>query len=254
MPVPTYAGAGAGLALTTGTGTASKTGCTAGNLLLVHVLIRGSTVDYSDGTFVNIQKQAGGAGYSAWVSGNVGGGAASKMDLYIGRATANGTCSVDYTVGASGNDLFIRIYEFAGVFNSGVNVPPVGTSENGVDTEDHGAATSTTLTDAAVTTNGLQRLACNFFALASNQTPGDLTGETGGDWSVVDTFASGVGVLGTLQLQTAPMPTAGTIDGGSVAVSSTDFGNIGLALIPNITMGGPSDDPPMHRLGMSAGW
>src|SRR5262245_13777197 len=117
MAVPTFVGAGSGVEVTTGTQTMSKTGCTAGNLLLAHVLFRGTSEDWATSSVVNINHLGGGSGFDLIVANRgVGDLNTSKMSILCGLAAANGTCSVDMSVGASGNDFVARIYEFSGQY------------------------------------------------------------------------------------------------------------------------------------------
>jgi hypothetical protein len=230
-PVPAFVGAGAGTLVTTGTGTVSKTDCKAGNLLLLHVLERGTPADGSRSNRVNITNLAGTTNADTPVTSAlaVGGGASSRQALYAARVTADGTCSWDWTVGASGNDLLLRIYEFSDealgttyltvLENDAVGDPP-RTSTTG---------TSTTVADAIVTTNGVGRLALNFVCLESNQAIGAFSGATGGTWAeAVEEYAT---ASGTIQLQIANMASAGVIDGGTLTVTSTPWGVMGTSII-----------------------
>src|SRR5262249_43331275 len=144
----------------------------------------------------------GSSGFLTGTYSNIGLGnpSTSQRFIYAGRPAANGTCSVDMTVGASGNDLFMRLYEFSGA--------SVGTTAGTVLEPAVGAAvaeanTNTTVLDASVTTTARNRLALQLVGLASNQALGNFTGETGGDWTeAVAEFSSASGATATLQLQT----------------------------------------------------
>lgn len=247
MAVPSFVGAGAGAVATTGTGTVSKTGCTAGNLLVAQLVIRGNNEDWSALTnAVNVRGLTG--TLNSWTLIQQGLGIGSFADLaavFCARVAADGTCSGDFTVGASGEDLFARIYEFTDA-SVGTTVDTV--FENGSQAGGgyfSTSATNTSIEDTAVTTNGPSRLALQFVATASNQTLGDFTGETGGDWSeAVDQFNSATGATATLQLQTAVMAAAGVINGGAIATASVAWGTYGLALRP-----GPAEEDLVARGG-----
>ena len=82
-----------------------------------------------------------------------------------------------------------------------------------------------------IPTLGNARLACAFVS-SNNGVSGmaAFTGETGGDWTeAVAEHTSGIGP--GVQLQTAPMPTGGTISGGTAAVNGTRAITIGFALV-----------------------
>ena len=253
MAIPAFVQAGTGVAITAGTSSVSLSGA-AGNLLLVHFLIGGTTEDYSIGTVTNISKLDGTASDMDFVGTNrvVGNPGAARHTLLVGRATAGGTCSVDLTVGASGEDIFARMYEFSGEA-AGTTVATV--LENDTLTVQSDQSTDTGPNDfPGVITNGADRLALDFIAVNLNVAMASYTGETGGDWTeAVAEFSSAVGTTGTLQLQTASMPTAGTIIGGSQTITSAAWGVMGTALIPASTAG-PGDNPPIGFLGRGAGW
>lgn len=224
MPVPSFVGAGAGVErLTTGSATASKTGCTAGNLIVCHLHVKGATGDWSGwSNAVNIEDLAGVDNALMTLRGG------GEFQIVVGRVMADGTCSADFGAGASGEDVIGRIYEFSGEAFSGT---VAGVFENGAGTSDTASATGTDVGDAPVITNGIDRLACNFAVLESAQAIGAFTGETGGDWT--EAVAEYVGTSMTIQLQTAAMASAGTLDGGAVTVgASTVWLSISTAIIP----------------------
>lgn len=66
-----------------------------------------------------------------------------------------------------------------------------------------------------------------FVALDNNPAMAPFTGETGGDWNEpVAEFASALGSNFSLQLQIAPMPSGGTIAGGSANFGGSSDGSI----------------------------
>lgn len=252
MALPAFVQAGAGVTATAGTTTVSITGCTAGNIVICHLLNDGTTYDRSNGTETNWQNLAGAPSSHSVIieSTEVGAPATATHSAYIGRATANGTVSLDLVTGASGEDVFARMYEFSGVIGG---TTLATTIENGGGIQADVADTDTSCTDSTVITNGLQRLALNFVSINASQATVAFTGQSGGTWiEAVSEFIGG-GTVGTIQLQIASMPTAATIDGGSFAIASAAYGTIGTALIPATTTG-PGDDPPIGFLGRGAGW
>lgn len=236
--IPQFVGAGTGIEIATGTSTVSKTTCTAGNLIVAHYLCRGATDDVTRSNVVNITNLATTPNNSInpiAINRDVGLAGGNKHGMYAGRVTANGTCSADFTVGASGNDIAVRMYEFSDEIQGNTD-DGVGLFENesGAQVQTN-FGTGTTVTDRSVQTLGSDRLAVSLLAVAANQALDDFTGETGGDWAeAVAEFAS---ATGTLQVQTAQMPSAGTIDGGSFTISSADWGVISFGIIPEITAG-----------------
>lgn len=230
MALPVFVGAGAGVErLTAGSLTASKTGCTAGNLLVLHMSVGGVTGDWSGwSTAVNISALDGTASsLSALLSGG-------SFQIYVGRVTSNGTCSANVAVGASGEDIVARVYEFSGEA-TGTTVATVFENAGGL--TDNASGTGTSVGDAITVTNAGDRLAINLVSLDTAQAIAHFTGASGGTWAEAETEY--IGTTLTLQLQKADMTSAGTIDGGSVTVgSSTPWLTIGTAIIHESGGGG----------------
>lgn len=235
MPL-TFYGVGSGTAITTGTGTVTKASCIEGQLLIVQLVIRGNSEDWSAfSNHVNLEDLAGAAADHTTIQTGIQFGATftSSQALFAFRSIADGTCSADFAVGASGEDMFARMYEFQGA--------SLGTTREDVfenDATHYNAVqgTGTSVEDCEVITNGAGRLALNFVALESNQAIGSFSGETGGNWTeAAAEFGSATGATATLQLQNASMATADTIDGGTVTVGvSTGWGSAGTAILPFI--------------------
>jgi hypothetical protein len=235
VSVPVFVGAGTGQAIATGSVTVTKTGCIAGNIVFFHFVIRGLTGDWSAGNPVNVEAIDGVASdYTTVVTG--AGTTGLEHGLFIGRVTANGTVSFDMACGASSEDMYGRIYEFSGASTSPVlsGVIEEGTSAPQVYTS-FGLTGATSIGALDVQSLGADRLALHFMCLNTNQAVGDFTGETGGNWTEATAeFASAVGATATLQLQTASMPSAGTISGGLISTTTTNWGIVGMALIPAV--------------------
>lgn len=241
MAAPTFVGAGTLAIWQSGAAvTLSKTSCTAGNIIFVHVLIDGTdTVTLS--SITNISNLAGSAGALDNIETNdfiIGNPGAAEAMIQVGRATANGTCSVG--IASGGVDLYGIIWECTGA-STGTTQPTV--MENGSVVFDGSfptdaittRATSGTLGDHDVVTNGPDRLALNFISVNDdNQAFFDteaFTGQSGGTWVCRGGFGSSTGTDGSVGLQSAAMASAGTIGGGSLAMDSDAWGVVGLALI-----------------------
>lgn len=162
---------------------------------------------------------------------NVGSPTVAIQHLWIGR-TQNNSHPIPAGTNSTSEDLYIRSYNFQDV-SAGTTLATVienvtaGSTVNGV-------GTSGTIADTGVTTLGSDRLALNFVAGSDDNAIDAFAGETGGDWvEAAAEYAESVGTDGVIQLQTAAMATAGTIDGGSDAwADATDgWGVVGFALI-----------------------
>src|SRR6187431_3331023 len=151
MPVPVFVGAGAGAEqLVTGTGSVSKTGCTGGNIVIFQNFMGADSGRDGFTNFVNVRGLNGTLGSLDTISNAV------NRQVFIGRVVNDGTVSCDLVVGAAGDDIAARVYEYSGA-SLGTTLATV--CEN-VNTET-GFAASTTVLDADVTTKGPDRLAMN---------------------------------------------------------------------------------------------
>lgn len=110
------------------------------------------------------------------------------------------------------------IHRFNG--GSGAAVEAVSSSQS----------TSTTPSDAGVTTPGANYLAINLLSQPSQFLGSAFTGESGGTWSLVYSYSTSAP---RTMLHTATMASAGTIDGGSTTVGgSVSWCSFGGALAP----------------------
>lgn len=252
-----FVGVGTGAAATTGTVTVSKTGCTAGNIIISNLVERGNADDFSKSNYVNTESLEGVAGsLNGIISGS--GTVNLQQQVDIGRVVSNGTVSWDLNVGASGNDLFCQIMELSGVSTSHTDGKNT-VYENGTQPQARdgfgSSGTSVSFAGVSITTNGADRYAVIVGALSSNQAVTNFTGETGGvDMTQpASAFQSATGATATLWEQTGQAPSITTIDNGSFTVTSTDWVLCTFALIP---APGPaaSDDPPIGFSGRGAGW
>lgn len=257
MTAPTFVGAGTGITITSTSGVVSKTGCVAGNIILIQAVVNGVGQNVSYDTITNITSIQGVPNSldTSDQGGNLQAGspATGRHALFWGRATANGTCSANANI--TSNDLVVRIYEFAGV-NPGTATNLADITDNilgsgGPYTQSSATSATCSCASPALTTIGSDRLALALVGITGNVTTTDFTGETGGDWT--EALAEYADTPGTLQLQTSALASAGTISGGSQTIISNGYSVLTFALEP-ASAAAPSDDPPMHRLGMSAGW
>jgi hypothetical protein len=219
---------------TAGAANVQKTGCTAGNIIILQIVADGdsdlnavtfndtnNTVEALDGTdntmtVITAPSQIGTSASSHWI--------------YIGRSMVTGTVSIDVTT--AGEDIYLRVYEFSGV-NTGTTLADVIENAS-AGAFINGTGNSASVADTTVTTLGADRLALNFIGVNDDSVAAysSFTSETGGDWTLTDEFEASAGTDSAILLQTAPMASAGTIDGGTMAMDSDPWGVIGFALIP----------------------
>lgn len=240
MAAPTFVQASAGAADATGafSFTGSAVG-TIGDLVILHIVIdgfQGRSWGTESGT--NINKLDGTAGWTdlALTQGIIsvffaGTGNVQQVLLAGRRTSASAAPTFSATANVSGDDVYGRMYEFTNV-STGTDYTTVIENGTAGNIDDAGAA-STTVSDVAVTTLGPDRLALNFVGLADDAMGlAAFAGETGGDWTLATAiYETATGTDATVGLMQAAMPTAGTIDGGSDAITSIDWNVVGFALI-----------------------
>ncbi len=257
MAAPTFVGAGTGVIVQTGSSAVTRT-ATVGNFVILHILQDGvdttpslssiSGVEALDGTASSLTVLVN-DGVPDTQTCKVGTSApAARQLLFAGRATST-TVTTTVAVGLSGIDLYCRWYEFTNV-NTGSTISDVlenvgaglirGGNSGGY------LGTDASIEDCDVQTLGADRLALNFVAVDDDNAVAAFTGMTGGTWvEAVAEFASATGTDGCIQLQTAAMPSAGTINGGSLTMAAADnWGVIGFALI-GTTVDAPSEQIPI---------
>lgn len=238
MPVPSFVGAGSGTVVTTGTGTVTKTGCTAENLLAMHVYEDQVASENTRSNRVNVKALTGTANSDTiYQSGlSVGNPQVANHVIFLGRVMADGTCSWDITVGAAGADLTARIYEFSGV-SIGYNIANVGENvgRQGGGQYQQTVGTNTTVTDPDVSSRDEMRLGVAFVAIRGSVTIDEFTGESGYNWTeAVAEYSHATGSGCTLQLQIADMTGIRDMVGsGTATISSAAWGVTGFALIPS---------------------
>jgi hypothetical protein len=233
MAAPTYVASGTGEAATASPATPSKTGVTVGNCIICQMLQDGVTASGStmsgsttgvaalDGTANSMTKINPAAGSP------VGNPTTAGMHVWIGRATAT---TVNCNITTTADDTYAQVHEFTNV-NTGSTIAAVienATAGSFV----IGRGTGTSVTDVAVVTLGVDRLALNLVFIDDDATGiAAFAGASGGTWAMPASFESATGTDGTVALMTAAMASAGTIDGGSDTITTDNWGVTGFALI-----------------------
>lgn len=236
MALPVYANSGAASAADGADPTPGyPASISAGNLLLAHLLIRNTTATATtpDGWTLIDGPDSNGASRQ-WIFAKSASGSES------------GSLTIDTNQGA-GILAFAQIHRFTDWKNDAT----MANNFEGLVFES--SAGSTTVSDAGVTTSGADRLAVNFISLGNSLAMASFTGETGGDWTeAVAEARTTTANNGTLQLQTAGMASAGTVDGGSQTISgSTGWGIHGFAILP-VSSGGSTTPNYLTLLGVGA--
>jgi len=211
----------------------------AGNLIIVQVLqdAVSATSAITITSATNVENLGGTDNVFTVLSAagsNVGNVAAGYQYIFFGRSL--NTSAIVITGGNSTtDDIYVRAYEFSGVSAGTTLATVIENSTAGSFV--NGAATNTSCLDTGVTTLGPNRVACNFVALTDDAMGlAAFAGMTGGTWALpVSIYEVSTGTDGTLGLNTATIASAGTINGGSDAISSIAWGVIGFALIPAAT-------------------
>ena len=249
MAAPTWVSSGAGVVTATGTSTVGNGGgLSAEDLLILQVLQDGTAASaVTIAPTASVKNLAGTTSAMTLVTGspfNVGSPTAALQHLWIGRVASGIGCTVDVTT--TGDDLYSRLHVFTSV-NAGSALSDV-IENSSAGSATNGVGTSVTVSDTGVTTLGPDRLACNFVGINDDATGlAAFAGETGGDWVLpVAIFESATGTDGTIALMTAAMPSAGTIDGGSDAITIDGWGVVGFALI-GTTPAAPRSRPARRR-------
>lgn len=243
MAAPTLGKVHAGGTDATGAwGVSGESGYTAGRIVILQIVEDGTPSGFAvtDWGVSSVESLAGTDNTMDYLGAfAIGSPTAAWQHLWIGRTI--GTTMGPGGTNTNGNDLYWRIYEFADC-SSGTTVATV--IENGTaGATANGVGTSATVDDTAVTTLGPDRLALNFVGGNDDNALDDFAGETGGDWvEATAEFATATGTDAVLQLQTATMASAATIDGGSDAWADAgdSWGVVGFALIGTTVASSPS--------------
>jgi len=129
---------------------------------------------------------------------------------YIYYKFSDGTESGTLTITIGGNTCHMgRMYAF----------------RNAVSTEAISSVSGqgATIWSQPVTTSGKNELAVCLVYVCDDNDVGSFTGETGGDWTeTVPEFKTTAGLDGCIQIQTASMPSPGTLTQGSYTMTAAD--------------------------------
>lgn len=174
----------------------------AGQLLLCKVHARA-------GTSVDTIDTPSGFTLETGAKVGIGGGLAAAVFWKIATGSETGTLSVTGTYTGAAPRLSAILELYTGNATTGVPLESVGSN----------TGTSTTPSPSSVTTSINGGLAVAAISANSATTIGNITGETGGDYTeAYAEFSSGTIVLDT---QTAAMATAGTISGGTCTLGAS---------------------------------
>jgi hypothetical protein len=180
------------------------------------IVVNGSFIYVSDDANDRIQKRN--KGDLVYVSKTGASGLPSNITEGAAYELANpgGICSDGTYLYLTDGLGTVKKYTFAGGF--------AGATFDGL--------TQTVINDAAVVTNDVDRLAINLVGVNDDNALVAFAGMTGGTWVSRATYVEGGGTDAALQLQTAAMATAGTVDGGSQTMALSDSWAVcGFALI-----------------------
>lgn len=236
MAAPTFVSASAGTTDATGpwTHTGPAPGAT-GRIVIVHLLQDGTNAGVPAITSVTNAANIGGVANVLTKIGQFDVGSptpTARHHVWIGRTTSASGAMVITGTNTGGDDVYVRVYLFSGVSAAtslARVIENVTRGSTGVS-----AGTSATASDAAVTTLGPDRLVLNLLAIDDDNPVGPFSGQTGGTWAEATAeYATQSGTDGCIQIQTATLATAGTIDGGTASITDVDnWGVVGFALLP----------------------
>jgi hypothetical protein len=242
MAAPTWVASSAGI--TDSAGAWAHTGPApgaAGRILITQLLQDGTNASAPTITSVtNAENLVGTDNVFTFIgSFDVGSPVTAKQLLWIGRSLST-SAPVITGSNVGGDDVYVQMHEFQDV-NTGVALADVIENSTAGSTS-NGTGTGTTVSDTAVVTLDVDRLALNLTGGDDDPTSfaGTLTGQSGGTWVQRASFGSSTGTDGSVNLNTAAMAAAGTIDGGTYTVgTSFGWGVVGFALI-GTTAAGPT--------------
>lgn len=224
MAAPSYVRASTGTTDATGAWThTSAAPSAAGRVLLVQVLQDGTAANVAIDSVTNAENLAGTDNVLTSIGEfDVGSAVAASQHLWIGRSLSTSAMVITGS-NAGGDDVYVRVYEFRDV-NTGATLADV--LENGTaGSTANGAGTGTTISDTAVTTLGVDRLALQLVGANDDIAIDAFAGETGGDWvELVSEYADSGGTDGAVQIQGAY---GYTIDNLPSIVTQSGFGSSG---------------------------
>lgn len=180
----------------------------AANDIIICAVIGESSAGVSDGdtTIVSVSNFDGFITVCDATGGKSGSAVAYKRAT--GSESGTETCTMS-SLGAT-RAMTAIMYLFRGCITTGSPADGASATDN---------ASGTTWNQDSLTTTVGNCLGVHIItAVANSATAGSFTGETGGDWTETNIYSA---ANGTIQLQTASLPSAGAITGGSVVASST---------------------------------
>ena len=208
----------------------------AGDLLLCVVMINSATVD-----MVSV------AGFTL-LYGPVSQSTTERGWVYYRYAVGSESGSITATRGAGTTGWASRIFGFR-------NTEPI--IGNAIESYSYvNLGTPTVILDSGVTTSFDLSLAVNIvFIGEDNNNPVSFTGETGGDWTqVTPEYEWDSPGDGAIDVQTATMASAGTVNGGSYDMVNADpAGVMGFALLAEVINDAPVIDTSINCVNIDAG-
>lgn len=197
---PSFVAAGAGNATAAAPGDlplAYPSGLADQDLLLAHVCAGSGTVDAVPSGWTLLFGPDASSVTKTWV--------------YYKWSDGTETGSQTWSLDSSSAAFWGRMYAFRGVDSSIY------------ESSGSNADINTSITHAAVTTTGINRTAVCLVTVNDDNTMADMTGETGGDWTrPVSDYLHTTSLDGALGIQTADMPSAGTLSGGGITMAASD--------------------------------
>ncbi|TXH52533.1 MAG: hypothetical protein E6Q97_15425 [Desulfurellales bacterium] len=175
------------------------------------------------------------SGYTAGLSTGIGTTVAAAMFYKVANGTEDSTTVTvsGFFGGSTAARVIAQSYVFSGSGTGGYHA--VGGTNSG---------SSTTPSFASVTTTEANELAVGLMFAIVNTTVGDVTGETGGNWT--EAAAEDTSSTRVVQCQTAQMASAGTISGGTMTLGTGGpWKTLSFALKEIVAGGGapPPRDP-----------
>lgn len=238
MPAPTWSASSTGFVDIGGAWATPTVNYAAGVFHMLQVLQDGDTdgavtitpsgIEDLAGTDSAMTKIPGNKPDGSWQVGPTTG--VARLHIWVGRSLG-GNLTISGGNSTS-EDLFVIQHDFADVSAGTTLAEVIENSTAGNAT--NGVGNSSPVNDTSVVTVGADRLALNVIGM--NDDPSGFatvfTGQSGGTWELRGSFGSSTGTDGAVVLQTAAMPSAGTINGGSYTIgAAAAWVVVGFALI-----------------------
>lgn len=253
MPLPSFVGAGSGAAVTTGVLSLSKTSCTAGNIIVLQALKVVSAGSISIDAASNVETLDGTDGDltglpTGPIFGVGSGGTSGDQLIMMGRVIADGTVSIDLSSTSGTDGMLGRIYEYEDT-PTGTTMAEILDNTTGSSEVRQTVNTTASILDSGITTTGYNSLGFQFVAVVADQALADFSGETGGNWAKPVSEFTSSSPAGAICIQTAGVPTAGSVDGGTITITSNPWASVGTAMagVPDIHLRSPQLDYDYSR-------